>query len=78
MEELVYSSTILNLGARWERVVSFTIRQLYPGQRDPGTHLIGGGVRPRARFEAVELRFPGRNKNPVCPSVRRVALRYTD
>jgi len=29
-------------------VVSFTRRQLYPGERTPSTHWIGGWVGPRA------------------------------
>jgi hypothetical protein len=37
---------ILNLGARWRSVVSFT-----PRERAPGTNWIGGWVGPRAGLE---------------------------
>jgi len=33
---------ILNLGARWRRVVSFTPRPLYSRERTPGARWIGG------------------------------------
>jgi hypothetical protein len=39
---------ILDLGTRWRWVVSFTPQPLYPGERFPGTHWIGGWVGPRA------------------------------
>jgi len=39
---------ILNLGARWRRVVSFTSWPLYPRERAPCTHSTGGWVGPKA------------------------------
>jgi len=33
---------ILDLGTRWRRVVSFTLRLLYTWEITPGTHWIGG------------------------------------
>jgi hypothetical protein len=43
------SSTVLNLS----RVSKFT---LYPGERAPGTHWIGGWVGPRTGLDAVKKR----------------------
>jgi hypothetical protein len=37
-------------------VVSFTLRSLYPRERAPGTHCIGGWVDPRAGLDDVEKR----------------------
>jgi hypothetical protein len=37
-------------------VVSFTPRPLYPWERAPGTHWIGGWVDPRAGLDDVEKR----------------------
>jgi hypothetical protein len=37
-----YSSIILVLGTRWRWVASFTLLPLYPRERAPGTHWIGG------------------------------------
>jgi hypothetical protein len=51
MGEWRYSSTFLNLGTRWRWVVSFTPQLLYPGERAPGTHWIGGWVGPRAGLD---------------------------
>jgi hypothetical protein len=53
MREWRYSSTILDLGTRQRRVVSFTPRPLHPGKRAPGTHWIGGCVGARAGLNAV-------------------------
>jgi hypothetical protein len=36
------SSTILDLGTRWRWVVNFMPRPIYPQERAPGTHPIGG------------------------------------
>jgi hypothetical protein len=35
-------------------VVSFTPRPLYPRERAPGTHCIGGWVDPRAGLDDME------------------------
>jgi hypothetical protein len=35
-------------------VVSFMTRPLYPGERAPGTHWIGGWVGPRVRLDNME------------------------
>jgi hypothetical protein len=55
MGEWRYSSTILDLGIRWRRVVSFTPRHLYSRrERAPGTHWVGSWVGPRAGLDDVE------------------------
>jgi hypothetical protein len=53
---------ILHLGTRWRCVVSFTARPLYPQERTPGTHWIGGWVGPR-----VDLDTGGGEKNSQPP-----------
>jgi hypothetical protein len=75
MAEWRYSSTILDLGTRWKRVVSFKPRPLYPpGGICTGTHWIGGVVGPRAGLDAVERKIlPCRELNPGHP-----ARSYTD
>jgi hypothetical protein len=40
---------ILNLGARWSCVISFTPRSLYPGEGAPRMHCIRGLVGPQRR-----------------------------
>jgi hypothetical protein len=72
---------ILDLGIRWRWVVSFTPRPLYPKERAPGAHWIGGWVGPRAVLNAVVKRkipSPRRESNPTTPIVQSVAQRYTD
>jgi len=50
---------ILDLGTtRWRWVVIFTSRPLYPGERAPDTHWIGGRVGPRAGLDAVTRKIP--------------------
>jgi hypothetical protein len=44
----------LDLGTSWRRVVTFTPRPLYPREKAPGTHWIGGMVDPRAGLDDVE------------------------
>jgi hypothetical protein len=69
---------ILDLGTRLRWVVSFTSRPLYPWDRAPGTHWIGGWVVTRAGLDAVVKRkIPSlcRDKNP--PIIQPVAQRYT-
>jgi hypothetical protein len=46
MVEWSYSSTILDLGTRWRRVVSFTPSGFTSGERAPGTHWIGSWLVP--------------------------------
>jgi hypothetical protein len=72
---------ILDLGTRWRWVVSFTIRQLYPQKKVPGTHWIGGWVGPRAVLDmVVKRKIPIHRweSNPRTPIVQPVAQRYTD
>jgi hypothetical protein len=62
-------------------VVSFTPLPLYPRERDPSTHFIGGWVDPRAGLDDMEkwkfLTLPGLELPP--PMVGQpVASRYTD
>jgi hypothetical protein len=62
-------------------VVSFTPRPLYPSERAPGTHWIGGWVGPRAVLDAVVKRKIPRSRresNPRTPIVQPVAQRCTD
>jgi hypothetical protein len=72
---------ILDLGTRWRWVVSLTPRPLYPRERAPGTHWIGGWVGPRAGLDGVVKRkipSPRRESNPRTPIVQPVAQRGTD
>jgi hypothetical protein len=48
-----YSSMHLDLGVRWRWVVSFMPWLLYPRERAPGTHWIGGWVGPRASLDVL-------------------------
>jgi hypothetical protein len=60
-------------------VVSFTPRPLYPRERAPGTHWIGGWVVPRAGLEVVakkRIPSPRRELNSLTPIVQPVASRY--
>jgi hypothetical protein len=51
-EEDVSLLLILELGTRWERVVSVTpLPRFTPGERTPGTHCTGGWVGPRAGLD---------------------------
>jgi hypothetical protein len=53
----------LDLGTSWGWVTSFTPRPLYPWERAPGNHYIGGWVYPRAALDDIEkskfLTLPG-------------------
>jgi hypothetical protein len=72
---------ILDLGTRWRWVVSFTPRPLYPRERAPGAHWIGGWVGPKAVLDAEVKRkipSPRRESKPRTPNVQTVAQRYTD
>jgi hypothetical protein len=72
-----YSYTILDLVTKWRRVVNFTPRPVYPVERAPGAHCIGGWVGPRAGLDAVKKRkisFSCRESNPDHPAV---TPRYT-
>jgi hypothetical protein len=56
-------------------------RPLYPRERAPGTHWIGGWSGPRAGLDAVSKRkipIPRRDSNPDYPIVQAVVSRYTD
>jgi hypothetical protein len=58
---------ILNLGTRWRWVVSLTHRPLYPEERTPGTHWVGGWVGPRTGQDAVVKKIilsPRQELNP--------------
>jgi hypothetical protein len=58
---------IIDLGTRHRGVVSFTLRPLYPKEKPPGTHWIGGCFGPRAALGAVVKRrilSPTRESNP--------------
>jgi len=44
---------IFYLGTTWRWLVIFTLRPLYPRERDPSTHWIGGCVGPRVIPDAV-------------------------
>jgi hypothetical protein len=62
---------ILNLGARWRWVVSFTLR---PRERTPGTHWTGGWMGLRASLDAIAKR---KIPSPWTPVVQPVAKRCT-
>jgi hypothetical protein len=59
-------------------VVSFTPRSLYPGERAPGTHWIGGWVDPRASLDDVKerkfLTLPGLELWLLCRWARSQSL----
>jgi hypothetical protein len=62
-------------------MVNFTLRPLYPRERAPDTHWIGGWVGSRTVLEAVVKRkIPSllRESNPRTPIVQPVAQRCTD
>jgi len=55
---------ILNLGARWSRMVNFTPWQLYPWGKCPGTPKKGDWVGPRASLDpVVKRKIPDPAKN---------------
>jgi hypothetical protein len=58
---------VLDLGTKWRWAVSFTHLSLYPRERAPGTHWIGGWVGPRAGLDKVverKILIPCRDSNP--------------
>jgi hypothetical protein len=67
---------ILDLGTRWEWVVSVTLRPRFtPGERTPGTHWTGGWVGPRAGLDKEvkgKILCPCRGSNPDRPVVQSV------
>jgi hypothetical protein len=72
---------IIDLGTTWGWVVSFTLRPLFPGERAPVTHWIGGWVGSRAILDVVVRRKiprPRRESNPRTPIFQPIAQRYTD
>jgi hypothetical protein len=79
LREWRYSSTVLDHGTRWRRVVSFTIRPLHSDEGAPSTHWLGGWVGSRASLDAMEKRkiscpMPGTEPQPS----KLVDCRYTD
>jgi hypothetical protein len=50
-------------------VVSFTPLPLYPQERAPGTHLIGGWVDPRASLDDMEKRDILQKASLVCHNI---------
>jgi hypothetical protein len=56
VREWRYSSAILDLSTRWRWVIRFTPRPLYPRERAPGTHCLGGWLSSRVCLDAVEKR----------------------
>jgi hypothetical protein len=71
---------ILDLGTRWRWVISFTPQPLYPQERTPGIHWIGGWVSPRAGLDAgVRRKIPSpyRDSNPPPPIIQPVSQQYT-
>jgi hypothetical protein len=57
MEEWRYGSTILDLGTRWGRTVSFPPQLLYPRIKSPCIPCKGGWVAPRAGMDTVERKI---------------------
>jgi hypothetical protein len=78
MREGMYSATILDLGTRWRRVVSFTVRPLYPHGTSHGYPLDRrlGELQSRSGPYEEEKNFV-RTGNRT-PTVNPVARRYTD
>jgi hypothetical protein len=79
MGEWMYRSTFFYLGTSWRWVVSFTPRPLYPRERAPGTHCIGGWVEdPRAGLDNMEkwkfLTKPGLEPRPLSRPARSQSL----
>jgi hypothetical protein len=75
-----YSTTILEFGTIWKRVVSFSPGHFNPRETVSGTYWIGGWVSPGNCLEAVKKRkisFPCQELNPgrpgPCPSVYRLS-----
>jgi hypothetical protein len=70
----------LGLSTSWRWVVSFTPLPLYPRERAPGTHFIGGWVHPRASLDDMEkwkfFTLPGLEL-PLPLVVQPVASRHT-
>jgi hypothetical protein len=68
----------LDLSTSWRRVVSFTFRPLYPQERAPSTHWIGGWVGPRAGLDDMEkgkfLTLPGVELKSLGGSARSQSL----
>jgi hypothetical protein len=71
----------LDLGTSWRWVVSFPPLPLYPRERAPGTHFIGGWADPRAGLDDMEqwkfFTLPGLELPPPM-DVQPVASLYTD
>jgi hypothetical protein len=69
-----------DLGTNWRWMVNFTPRPLYPQERAPGIHWIGGRVNSGAGLDDVEKRnfltLSGLEFRPLV--VQPVASRYTD
>jgi hypothetical protein len=68
----------LDLGTWWRWVVSFTPQPLYPREKAPSTHWIGGWVGPRAGLDNVEktkfLTLPGLELRPLGHPARSQSL----
>jgi hypothetical protein len=76
----VWLHSFFDLGTRWRWMVSFTTRPLYPRERAPSTHWIGGWVGSRAVLDAVMKKkcpAPRRESNPRTSTFPPVAQRYT-
>jgi hypothetical protein len=76
----MYRSTFFDLGTSWRWVVSFTPLPLYPQERAPDTHFLGGWVDPRAGLDDMEkwnffFVLPGLEL-PLPLVVQPVASRY--
>jgi hypothetical protein len=69
----------LDFGTSWGWVVSYTPLPLYPGERAPGTHFIGGWVGPRAGLDDMEENsWPYQDSNSHPSVVQPVASHYID
>jgi hypothetical protein len=68
----------LDRGTNWRWVVNFTPRPLYPGERAPGTHCIGGWVYSRTCLDDAERRkfltLPRLELRTLCRPARRYSL----
>jgi hypothetical protein len=72
MEEWRYSFTILDLGTRWGRVVSFTPRPLYPrgkSPRYPSDRRLGGPQSRSGRYGEDKNFATAGNRTPAIQPV---------
>jgi hypothetical protein len=78
MGEWMYSSTIIDLGTRWRWVVSFMPRPLYPDEKAPVTHWIGGWITPELVWTLLSGEKYLALARSRTPAAQHVAHHYID